>query len=66
MFYFSPGHEVYPIYHNKDVQTVLRNAVKWAHNQARFPAAQWEGRMAKPYEPITAKGPTLASRGPRR
>ncbi|RWQ78415.1 MAG: trehalose utilization protein ThuA [Mesorhizobium sp.] len=32
IFYFSPGHEAYPIYHDDNVQTVLRNAVAWAHN----------------------------------
>ncbi len=37
IFYFSPGHEVYPIYHDPNVQTVLRNAVKWAANPARWP-----------------------------
>ncbi|MBA3848177.1 MAG: ThuA domain-containing protein [Planctomycetes bacterium] len=29
IFYFRPGHETYPIYHNAGVQQVLRNAVKW-------------------------------------
>ncbi len=28
IFYFSPGHEVYPIYHDKNVRKVLRNAVE--------------------------------------
>jgi trehalose utilization protein len=30
LFYFSPGHETYPIYHNPKIQQVLRNACKWA------------------------------------
>jgi len=30
IFYFRPGHETYPIYHDGTVKTVLRNAVKWA------------------------------------
>jgi len=30
IFYFSPGHEIYPIYHDPNVKQVLRNAVKWA------------------------------------
>jgi trehalose utilization protein len=66
IFYFSPGHEVYPIYHNASVQTVLRNAVKWAHN----PAPAWAGITAAPNvpigdapEPITAKGPHLHKPG---
>lgn len=29
IFYFQPGHESYPTYYNKDVQTVIKNAVKW-------------------------------------
>ena len=30
IFYFQPGHESYPTYYNKDVQTVFKNAVRWA------------------------------------
>jgi trehalose utilization protein len=30
IFYFQPGHETYPIYHNKKIQMILKNAVKWA------------------------------------
>jgi len=30
VFYFRPGHETYPTYHNKDIQRVITNAVKWA------------------------------------
>ncbi|ELY99786.1 hypothetical protein C482_09882 [Natrialba chahannaoensis JCM 10990] len=29
IFYFRPGHETYPIYENKEIQQVLRNAVEW-------------------------------------
>jgi trehalose utilization protein len=32
IFYFRPGHETYPTYHDKTVGQVLRNAVNWAHN----------------------------------
>jgi len=32
IFYFRPGHETYPTYHDTHVQTVLRNAVHWANN----------------------------------
>ena len=35
IFYFQPGHETYPTFHNKDVQTVLRNAVYWAKPEYR-------------------------------
>ncbi|SEO00915.1 Trehalose utilization protein [Amphibacillus marinus] len=30
IFYFRPGHETYPTYHNKYVQKVIKNAVNWA------------------------------------
>ncbi|MCQ6265381.1 ThuA domain-containing protein [Fictibacillus sp. WQ 8-8] len=30
VFYFRPGHETYPTYHNADVQKVILNAVQWA------------------------------------
>ena len=30
IFYFRPGHETFPIYHNANVQRVLANAVRWA------------------------------------
>jgi trehalose utilization protein len=30
IFYFSPGHETYPIYHRPDILKVLSNAAAWA------------------------------------
>jgi trehalose utilization protein len=30
IFYFRPGHESFPTFYQPEVQTVLRNAVKWA------------------------------------
>lgn len=30
IFYFSPGHETHPIYKQKEIQQVLKNAVIWA------------------------------------
>lgn len=30
IFYFRPGHETYPIFHNPEIQRVIYNAVKWA------------------------------------
>lgn len=30
VFYFRPGHETYPIYHNETVHKVIANAVRWA------------------------------------
>ena len=31
IFYFQPGHETYPIYHNETIQKIIFNAVKWAN-----------------------------------
>jgi trehalose utilization protein len=30
IFYFRPGHETFPIYHDPNVQRVIYNAVRWA------------------------------------
>ncbi len=30
VFYFRPGHETFPIYHNPQIQKVISNAVRWA------------------------------------
>ena len=37
IFYFSPGHETYPIYHRQDILQVLTNAAHWA---GEFSAAE--------------------------
>jgi trehalose utilization protein len=34
IFYFRPGHETFPTYHQPEVQTVIRNAVRWSAPQA--------------------------------
>ncbi|MBE5773852.1 MAG: trehalose utilization protein ThuA [Clostridiales bacterium] len=31
IFYFEPGHETYPSYHNENVRKVILNAVRWAN-----------------------------------
>lgn len=30
VFYFRPGHETYPVYHQPEIQRVVANAVEWA------------------------------------
>ncbi|WP_276282558.1 ThuA domain-containing protein [Halorussus caseinilyticus] len=30
IFYFRPGHETYPIYHQPEIQKIIANAVSWA------------------------------------
>ncbi len=36
IFYFQPGHETNPTYHNENIKKILRNAVHWAAPTARF------------------------------
>lgn len=31
IFYFQPGHETFPTFHNETVQHIIRNAVEWAN-----------------------------------
>lgn len=38
VFYFQPGHETYPTYYIPEVQTVLKNAVRWAAPICRLSA----------------------------
>lgn len=59
IFYFGPGHETYPIYHNPGVQTVLRNAVRWAHN----PAPAWKGVADAPNVPVDRAPEKINVRG---
>jgi len=37
VFYFSPGHESYPVYFDPQIQRVLVNAVRWARATVRIP-----------------------------
>jgi trehalose utilization protein len=30
VFYFRPGHETFPIYHDKNIQRIIANACRWA------------------------------------
>jgi trehalose utilization protein len=62
IFYFAPGHETYPIYHNADVQAVLRNAVHWAYNAAPAWKDVAQGinvPVETAREKITARGPSV-------
>jgi trehalose utilization protein len=36
IFYFAPGHETHPIYHDRTIQKVLVNAVRWAKARVRI------------------------------
>jgi trehalose utilization protein len=35
IFYFRPGHEIYPVYYNEQVIRVIANAAKWANRPGR-------------------------------
>lgn len=37
IFYFSPGHETYPIYHDPVILKILDNAIHWAAQKERVP-----------------------------
>ena len=50
IFYFQPGHETYPAYHNETVQRIITNAVKWAKPVVRL--ASLDCPNVKPLEPL--------------
>lgn len=66
VFYFRPGHEAYPTYHDGNIQTVLRNAVHWAFNSQPRVAGVTIGRnvpVDSAPESIEPRGPALHSDG---
>lgn len=50
IFYFRPGHEIYPTYHDRNVRRVIANAVEWARPQGRWVDASANAKT--PIEPI--------------
>ena len=66
VFYFRPGHETYPTYHDANVRRVIENAVRWAHNPAARiadPTAAPNVPVGQALEPITERGPRLHHAG---
>ena len=64
IFYFRPGHEMYPTYHSPHVQRVLVNAVHWAvPGGGRWIDSCPNIPIEKAPEKITARGPTLHEPG---
>ena len=51
VFYFQPGHETFPVYYDPNVQTVIRNAVRWA-----APVRRTENCMDCPNPPKAHRG----------
>ncbi len=66
VFYFRPGHETYPTYHNENVLKVITNAVHWAHNPAARVADPTDAPnvpVDKAPEKIEERGETLHAAG---
>jgi trehalose utilization protein len=63
VFYFRPGHETYPTYHQKEVLQVIRNGVRWANPEGTYadkcPNVPWD----KAPEKITPEGEGLHAPG---
>jgi trehalose utilization protein len=52
IFYFRPGHETFPVYHQPEVQQVLHNAVEWAAPVETPPARSETENITEPLEPL--------------
>ena len=66
IFYFRPGHETYPTYHDENVKKVLRNSVKWAHNPVGTQATIHDAPnvpVEKSLEPLVERGSKLHEAG---
>ncbi len=50
IFYFQPGHEAYPTYYIPEIQTIIKNAVRWAYNPAKLPEYKCLHAEVKPIE----------------
>ncbi len=61
VFYFRPGHETYPTYHDANVQRVIRNGVNWAYN----PAARIADPSAAPNITVDIAPEKIVERGPK-
>lgn len=64
IFYFRPGHETYPTYHDSNVKLVLKNAVRWAKPEGpRWIDGAPNIPVEKAPEKIVAKGAKLHADG---
>ncbi|KON67470.1 PalA [Peribacillus butanolivorans] len=52
IFYFRPGHETYPTYHNPQIQRVIKNAVEWVKPEVNNKSVYGK---AEPLETISIK-----------
>ena len=60
VFYFRPGHEAYPTYHDANVQRVIANAVQWAAPRVTMTDVCPE---VAPLEPLRKKNLSFAKMG---
>jgi len=58
IFYFRPGHETYPIYHNETILRVIYNAIKWA-----APHALWKDIANAPNVPVDQAPEPIEEKG---
>lgn len=63
IFYFSPGHEAYPIYHHPIIQRVLFNAILWARPRGAAADVPRHVPVEAARERIAARGPQLHDAG---
>ncbi len=64
IFYFRPGHETYPIYHDRNVRLVLKNAVRWARPDGqKWIDACPNVPIEKAAEPLVQKGSSVHKPG---
>ncbi|THF79128.1 ThuA domain-containing protein [Cohnella fermenti] len=54
IFYFQPGHQLYPTYYDSNVRRVISNAINWAA-PVRRPALQF-GKSVPALEPLSVEG----------
>lgn len=59
IFYFSPGHELYPIYHDPEVRRVITNGVRWARPQGQAADTPRHVPVEQARESLRARGGTL-------
>jgi trehalose utilization protein len=52
VFYFQPGHETYPTYHNEQVLKVIANAARWARRRITRSTVEAPNRR-EPFEPVS-------------
>lgn len=58
IFYFRPGHETYPIYHDERIQQVIHNAVRWA-----APQGWWKDISKAPNVPVESAPEPIEQKG---